>query len=59
MSDLIALTGVLTALCLVLGIAGWAIDCWLDRHKDVLPPPDPTTERDGSIESFYRRNGSM
>jgi hypothetical protein len=38
MSDLIALTGVLTALCLVLGIAGYLSDKWLERNKP-LPPP--------------------
>jgi hypothetical protein len=59
MNDLMALVAIFTGLCLVLGLAGWASDCWLDRNKDVLPPPDPTCERDGSIESFYRRNGSM
>jgi hypothetical protein len=39
MNDLMALVAIFTGLCLVIGIAGWASDCWLDRKKDVLPPP--------------------
>ena len=57
MNDFMALVAIFTGLCLVLGLAGWAIEAW--QEPDVLPPPDPTCERDGSIESFYRRNGSI
>jgi hypothetical protein len=54
---MIELLAIFTALCLVLGLAGWAIEA--HSKPDVLPPPDPACERDGSITSFYRRNGVM
>jgi len=49
MNDLMALVAIFTGLCLVLGLAGWASDCWLDRNKDVLPPP---TKRSIAGESY-------
>jgi hypothetical protein len=38
MNDLMALVAIFTGLCLVLGIAGWLSDRWLERNKP-LPPP--------------------
>ena len=37
MNDLMALVAIFTALCLVLGLVGWAIEA--HSKPDVLPPP--------------------
>jgi hypothetical protein len=53
------LVALVTILALACAIAGAWVEHYLGRTKPTLPPPDKSCERDGSIQSFYRRNGVM
>lgn len=42
MTHTLALVAIVSALCAVLGLAGWWADWYLTRfHRRSLPPPDP------------------
>lgn len=57
--EVIGLTILLTLLMVGFGLAAWASDRWCERNRGGMPPHDPSCERNGSVEEFYRTRDSL